>query len=82
MKKWVGTMKAEGLNAEVIVFHKEATEFDQDIWYGRGVSTTLFSGNRYLMTNIGKIMIGLDSTDFAGSGLDFDFVGYGKPILV
>lgn len=31
------------------------------------------------MTNIGKIMIGLDQANL--TGLDFDFVGYGKPNL-
>ena len=79
MKKWVGKMKAEGLNAEVVVFHEDDTELEQGIWYGHGVLTTLFTGGLYLMTDIGEIMIGLDKADL--TGLRFDFVGSGKPIL-
>jgi len=80
MKKWAGKMKAKGLNAEVVVFHEDATELERGIWYGHGVSTTLFTGGKYLMTDIGEIMIGLNKADLTGLG--FDFVGSGKPILV
>ena len=57
MKKWAGTMKAKGLNAEVVVFHEDATELERGIWYGHGVSTTLFTGGKYLMTDIGQFYL-------------------------
>lgn len=80
MKKWKGRMKAENFSAEVVVFHEEASELEREIWYGHGLTKTLFIGGRYHKTSIGDIIVGSNSTD--AKGLDFDFAGIGKLILI
>jgi len=80
MRKWIGRMEAENFSAEVVVFHKEASEFEREIWYGHGLTKSFFIGGRYHETSIGDIIIGSNSTD--AKGLDFDFAGTGKLKLI